>query len=314
MTIIGNQSRFSKSHADQANGQPKTSTAPHQPEDVHLLLDGALIEIVPLRLLQRFSQRVRKAFSGEAAHVRPKTLDLTHPALWNQPSPEAFKAAFAWMRGVAPYRCPAHDLPAFGPSEPDAQPLLPLIDLYAAAQSLEFCVFPRKLKDYLLGRLSNFPPLLPDLTLVHYHLPIEDIVMTRLLTSFVEHRGIYTAQQTGEFLRYINEGDAAGWDGTLWRRFKKIEAHHRQQQQPVPSGPAAAAPVPSASYSTPVPSTAPLQPAAAASTAVSQATAVAVGSEKGAQQAPAPAPATTPVVETQGNARGVGGRHVPGAS
>lgn len=217
------------------------------------------------------------------------------------------------MRRVAPYRCPAHQLPAFGTSDPDAQPLPPLVDLYAAAQSLEFCVFPRKLRDYILGRLSNFPPLLPDLTLVHYHLPVEDTVMTRLLTSFVEHRGIYTAQQAGEFLYYIYQGDETGQDPDLSRRFKRIQAHHRQQQQqPVPSGPAAA-PVQGAAHSTLGPSTTALQPVAGASTTASQTIAVAVESEK-AQEAPVPAPAAKPAAESQRNARGVGGRHVPGAS
>ena len=157
-----------------------------------------------------------------------QVLDLKLDTLWRQPPVTAFNFAFEWMH-LAKVARPGDTVLEYGVPRPVTLSLENMVDIYAAALCLDLRPFPHRHRHALMGRVTDKRPLVADLTYVHEHLPINDPVMTRMISSFFHHRDVYNSYSKAE-LNLINEY-VYNVDKALFNRFGDIGEHRKQNQE-----------------------------------------------------------------------------------
>lgn len=115
-----------------------------------------------------------------------KWIDFYYEDVIELPPLGAFKAVFGWMHYAKETNF--HEpLPPYGVPDPDSFSLETLVNLYAASLCVNMRPRARVLLDIILKRLTNEPPNLEQAKHVHRHIPIGNSVMSRMITSFVQH-------------------------------------------------------------------------------------------------------------------------------
>jgi hypothetical protein len=156
--------------------------------------------------------------NGGAAQSSKKKLNLNLDTLYLQPPVKAFIFAFDWMHEVkkTAYGEPPLD---YGGKHPEQFTLEELVEIYTAALVLDIRPNCHKLRSALLSSITEQRPTLATLMYVHEHLPIDDVAMTRFITSYFEHREKreYTPTETAEIEDYVCTEDVE-----LYERFKDI--------------------------------------------------------------------------------------------
>ena len=157
----------------------------------------------------------------EPAKPGKKELRLKLDTIWVQPPVSAFEYAFKWMHEAKVAR-PGDQVLDYCVPRPEELSVPMLIDLYAAALCLDVRPFPHKIRHHILGRVTEQTPLLEDIVYVHEHLPIDDPIMTRTVTSYFEHaeppNDKYTRDEHERIFQYVKFEDPA-----LDRRFGEIQ-------------------------------------------------------------------------------------------
>jgi hypothetical protein len=121
------------------------------------------------------------------ANAGKKELNLYLDKLYLQPPVEAFNFAFQWMDR-------AKDTPRgekvvdYGVEYPERITLENLVDIYAVALVLDIRPAINKHRVHVMNKMTEQRPTLATLVYVHEHLPIDDVAMTRFITSYFEHR------------------------------------------------------------------------------------------------------------------------------
>ena len=158
-----------------------------------------------------------------------KELNLNLDTLWFQPSVEAFDFVFKWMH-MAKNARPGEQPLDYGVPQPEKLSLEKLFDMYAAALCLDLRPFPHKHRHDLMTRVTEKKILLADLQYVHEHLPVDDPVMTRLITSFYENKdarnSYYVKAEIDLIEQYVCEVDPQ-----LCSRFKEIGDARQEKTQ-----------------------------------------------------------------------------------
>lgn len=162
-------------------------------------------------------------------HGPNKKFDVNLESLWMQPPLEAFKFAFDWMY-EARRTSNGEAVLAYGVPDPNKLPLSKLVDLYAAALCLRLRPPPGQLRSDLFVRLTENAPSIDDVKYMHEHLPVDDRVMTRMITSFLQNRGasnqVYTKAQRDEIEAYFYKVD-----DPLYYRFQEIVDYRDNQRK-----------------------------------------------------------------------------------
>ena len=208
------------------------------PLTVEVSVNGTFVRPMPLKELVRFSKVAAAAFprpepSDKAANVgaaqsSEMKLNLHLPTLYRQPPPGAVKFAFRWMDNA---KLTIHGPPPdYGATEPESHSLEELVNVYAAALLLDLRPDCRTLRSTLRNRITERRPTLAALRYVHEHLPINDVVMTRFITSYFEHRdkGDYTREEQDE----IELKCVCVVDPELHKRFKDIGNSRKARSNP----------------------------------------------------------------------------------
>lgn len=167
--------------------------------------------------------------SKETKQVVKKELHLHLDTLWIQPPKSAFEFAFHWMHEAKGAR---HGDPVleYGVPRPEALSLQRLVDLYAAALCLGVRPFPHKTRHAVMNRVTTVRPLVGDLKYVHERLPIDDPVMTRLITSCFEHKAPRSGAYDDTDLKLIDDY-VCEVDEDLHGRFKQIGKARAQRYE-----------------------------------------------------------------------------------
>lgn len=154
-----------------------------------------------------------------------KELELRWNDLNVQPSTAGFIFAFEWMHKAKESR-PGESVPDYGVPEPDKISLEMLIDMYAAALCLDLRPFPHKHRHDILTRLTASRPLLQQVGCVFDHMPLQDPVVTRMITSCLQYRqrsrGTYTALEWKMVQDYVYS------EPSLLNRFEEIETARQE--------------------------------------------------------------------------------------
>ena len=215
------------------------------PPTVEVSTDGTFLRRVPLKELTRFSKVAAAAFPRPEPSEKPanvgaaqsskKQLDLHLNTFKLQPPEDAFDLAFEWMDN-AKLTPRGNPLPDYCVPQPESLGYERLVDSYAAAVVLDIRPAPHKLRRTLLSCITEERPTRATLKYVHEHLPINDVVMTRFITSYFEHRdkSEYTREEQDEIeLKYV-----CVVDPELHKRFKDIgnsrKARGNPRRRPAP--------------------------------------------------------------------------------
>ena len=163
-----------------------------------------------------------------------KWLDVDDENISVLPDVTAFKFAFQWMRD-------AHEsFLDYGVPHPDLCSLQQLVDIHAVAICLDMRPLPRKHIADLNHRLTERPPSLKDIQYLHTHLPLNDVVITRAITSYVRSsekrhgRRYYSNDERkaiDEYMRNADPGLAARFDDIIAHRNEKSTAWRTQRNQ-----------------------------------------------------------------------------------
>ena len=159
----------------------------------------------------------------------PKNLVISVPGAWVQPSLSIAKHILTWMQQNRRAR---NDEPLL-PLTPVPLPNLPLkvlIDTFTGVLAYDLAPFPRDLRHEILTRLTQEPIQVDQIRYLYEHLPIDDPILNRMVTSFFEHSEAerYEQHEIDAVYEYIHEDvDDAG---ELERHFDLVKRSRARKQ------------------------------------------------------------------------------------
>jgi len=151
----------------------------------------------------------------------PKSLAIGVPGAWVQPRISILKHILTWMEQNKRTRNNEPLLP-LTPSPLPRIPLQALVDTYTGVLAYDLTPFPHDLRHELLTRLTSQPTQAQQIQYLYEHLPVNDPILSRMVTSFFEHddAGHYSAEQRDAIFVYVREGADDG--GDLEHHFKRV--------------------------------------------------------------------------------------------
>ena len=224
-TVNGNRNKRGTSAKQKKRPLPKSK----EYLQVEVSANGTVVRQMPLQVLTRFSKVAAAAFPRPEPSEKPanvgaaqsskKKLDLHLNTFKFQPPEDAFDLAFDWMDN-AKLTPRGNPTPDYGGPQPESRSLEEQVNIYAAAVALGIRPAPHKLRQTLLSCITEERPTRATLKYVHEHLPIDDAVMTRFITSYFEHRETHKhpSAEEEEIVYYV-----CNVHEKLYDRFKEIE-------------------------------------------------------------------------------------------
>ncbi|KAK6428362.1 hypothetical protein LTR95_015495 [Oleoguttula sp. CCFEE 5521] len=161
-----------------------------------------------------------------------KSLDLFLEGVDQQPNPASFRYVMRWMDLNKNTR---HDEPLapFSADPLNTVKLEKLVDVYAACLTFDVCPFPHVLYQHVLQRITQSPTSLEDSMFISYRLPLDDIIITRMLTAHFEHAA---AETYPEGVAAAIEDFVKGYDQDedyllYWNRFSAIKKSYNYKRK-----------------------------------------------------------------------------------
>lgn len=169
--------------------------------------------------------------SAGKSFTRPgkSSIDFKLDSIYIQPPTQAYEFAFSWMN-IAKEAGHGDAVLNFGVSDPEHMSLEKMVDLYAVALILDLRPAPHKHRFELLTKMTDQKPTLATLKYVHERLPVHDVVVTRFITSYFEHRDRPGHAYTDAELQAI-EDYVCTMDVALHTRFKEIGDSRAQKSK-----------------------------------------------------------------------------------
>jgi hypothetical protein len=158
-----------------------------------------------------------------------KSLTISVPTAWVQPNLSIVKHILTWMQQNKRTR---NDDPLL-PLTPVPLPKLSLktlIDTFTGVLAYDLAPFPRDLRHEIMTRLTQNPCKVEQIRYLYEHLPVEDPILNRLVTSFFEHceADHYTQEGITAVYDYIYEEVDDG--GELERHFDRVKRSRARKQ------------------------------------------------------------------------------------
>jgi hypothetical protein len=159
----------------------------------------------------------------------PKNLVISVPGAWVQPNLSIAKHILTWMQQNRRARNDEALLPLTPVPLPNIS-LKVLIDTFTGVLAYDLAPFPRELRHEILTRLTQQPIKVDQVRYLYEHLPIDDPILNRMVTSFFEHCEAehYEQQEIDDVYEYIHEevDDA----GELERHFDRVKRSRARKQ------------------------------------------------------------------------------------
>lgn len=159
----------------------------------------------------------------------PKNLVISVPGAWVQPNLSIARHILTWMQQN---RRTHNDEPLLPLTPvPLAQiSLKVLIDTFTGVLAYDLAPFPRELRHEILTRLTQQPAKVEQIRYLYEHLPIDDPILNRMVTSFFEHSEAehYTQAEIDAIYEYVHEevDDA----GEFERHFDRVRRSRARKQ------------------------------------------------------------------------------------
>ncbi|KAM0701611.1 hypothetical protein Q7P35_010519 [Cladosporium inversicolor] len=162
----------------------------------------------------------------------PKNLVISVPGAWVQPNLSIAKHILTWM---VQNRRTRNDEPLL--------PLTPvplakislkiLIDTFTGVLAYDLAPFPRELRHEILTRLTQQPAKVEQIRYLYEHLPVDDPILNRMVTSYFEHSEAdnYTQAEIDAIWEYVHE--EVDDDGELERHLDRVRRSRVRKQSRV---------------------------------------------------------------------------------
>jgi hypothetical protein len=158
-----------------------------------------------------------------------KSLTISVPTAWVQPNLSIVKHILTWMQQNKRTRNDDPLLP-LTPVPLAKLSLKTLIDTFTGVLAYDLAPFPRDLRHEIMTRLTQNPCKVEQIRYLYEHLPVEDPILNRLVTSFFEHTEAdhYTQEEINAVYEYIYEEVDDG--GELERHFDRVKRSRARKQ------------------------------------------------------------------------------------
>jgi hypothetical protein len=170
--------------------------------------------------------------SQRSASVEPpttKNLVISVPSARVQPNLSIAKHILTWMQQNSRTHNDEPLLP-LTPVPLDRISLKVLVDTFTGVLAYDLAPFPRELRHEILTRLTQQPCKVEQIRYLYEHLPIDDPILNRMVTSFFEHSDVdhYTQEEIDAIYEYIHE--EVDDDGELERHFDRVRRSRTRKQ------------------------------------------------------------------------------------
>jgi len=159
----------------------------------------------------------------------PKNLVISVPGAWVQPNLSIAKHILTWMQQNRSTRNEEPLLPLTPVPLPNI-PLKVLIDTFTGVLAYDLAPFPRELRHEILTRLTQHPAKVEQIRYMYEHLPVDDPIINRMVTSFFEHceADHYIQADIDAIYEYIHE--EVDDEGELERHFDRVRRSRSRKQ------------------------------------------------------------------------------------
>ena len=158
-----------------------------------------------------------------------KNLVISVPGAWVQPNLSIARHILTWMQQNRRTRNDEPLLP-LTPVPLAKISLKVLIDTFTGVLAYDLAPFPRELRHEILTRLTQQPVKVEQIRYLYEHLPVDDPILNRMVTSFFEHSEAehYTQAEIDAIYEYVHEevDDA----GELERHFDRVRRSRVRKQ------------------------------------------------------------------------------------
>lgn len=158
-----------------------------------------------------------------------KNLVISVPGAWVQPNLSIARHILTWMQQNRRTRNDEPLLP-LTPVPLAKISLKVLIDTFTGVLAYDLAPFPRELRHEILTRLTQQPAKVEQIRYLYEHLPVDDPILNRMVTSFFEHSEAehYTQAEIDAIYEYVHEevDDA----GELERHFDRVRRSRARKQ------------------------------------------------------------------------------------
>jgi hypothetical protein len=160
----------------------------------------------------------------------PKSLAIGVPGAWVQPRLSIVKHIITWMEQNKRSRNNEPLLPLTSAPLPEIS-LQALVDTYTGVLAYDLTPFPHDLRHEILTRLTQQPAHAKQIQYLYEHLPVNDPILSRMVTSFYEHEdaGHYTAEERDAIFAYVCEG--ADDEGDLQVHFNRVKRNRGKKMK-----------------------------------------------------------------------------------
>lgn len=162
--------------------------------------------------------------------VVQKSLAIAVPGAWVQPKLNVAKHILNWMEQNKRSRnneplLPLAPLPLFQIN------LKALIDTYTGVLAYDLTPFPHDLRHEILTRITQQPVQAEQVRYLYEHLPVDDPIINRMVTSFFEHDEAehYSLEERGAVYAYLYE--EVDDQGELERRFSRVKRNRNRDRK-----------------------------------------------------------------------------------
>lgn len=161
--------------------------------------------------------------------LEPKGLDISVAGAWIQPEVSVAKHILNWMQQNKRTRNNEPLLP-ITPLPLSSISLKALIDTYTGVLAYDLAPFPHDLRHEILTRLTKEPTQASQIQYLYEHLPLEDPILNRMVTSYFEHldAGHYSQFEIDAIHKYVQEN--TGDEGELDRHFSRVQRSRNRKQ------------------------------------------------------------------------------------
>lgn len=162
--------------------------------------------------------------------VAQKSLAIAVPGAWVQPKLNVAKHILAWMEQNKRARNNEPLLP-LAPLPLSQINLKALIDTYTGVLAYDLAPFPHDLRHEILTRITQQPVHAEQVRYLYEHLPVDDPIINRMVTSFFEHDEAehYSPEERDAVYSYLY--DEVDDEGELERRFSRVKRNRNRDKK-----------------------------------------------------------------------------------
>lgn len=162
--------------------------------------------------------------------VVQKSLAIAVPGAWVQPKRNVAKHVLAWMEQNKRSRNNKPLLP-LAPLPLSQINLKALIDTYTGVLAYDLAPFPHDLRHEILTRITQQPVHAEQVRYLYEHLPVDDPIINRMVTSFFEHDEAehYSPEERDAVYSYLY--DQVDDEGELERRFSRVKRNRNRDKK-----------------------------------------------------------------------------------